>query len=62
MITEANLVEIGNESEIKRMIVSLRGKQVILDRDLAKLYQVEVAQMNRQVKRNMERFPIDFMF
>lgn len=62
MITEANLVEIGNEYEIKRMIVSLRGKQVILDRDLAKLYQVEVAQMNRQVKRNIERFPIDFMF
>lgn len=37
-------------------------KQVILDRYLAQLYQVEVSQMNRQVKRNIERFPDDFMF
>ena len=44
------------------MIVLLRGKQVILDRDLARLYNVEVSQMNRQVKRNIERFPEDFMF
>ena len=35
---------------------------MILDRDLAQLYQVEVSQMNRQVKRNIERFPDDFMF
>lgn len=34
----------------------------MLDRDLAQLYQVEVSQMNRQVKRNIERFPADFMF
>ena len=40
----------------------MRGKQVILDRDLAQLYGVEVSQMNRQVKRNIERFPEDFMF
>jgi hypothetical protein len=40
----------------------VRGKQVILDRDLAQLYGVEVSQMNRQVKRNIERFPEDFMF
>ncbi len=44
------------------MILTLRGAQVIMDRDLAKLYQVEVSQMNRQVKRNHERFPEDFMF
>lgn len=48
--------------EIGKLIVPLRGRQVILDRDLARLYQVEVAQMNRQVKRNIERFPEDFMF
>lgn len=48
--------------EIRKLIVYLRGTQVILDRDLARLYQVEVAQMNRQVKRNIERFPEDFMF
>ncbi|MBR3716870.1 MAG: ORF6N domain-containing protein [Bacteroidaceae bacterium] len=34
----------------------------MLDRDLATAYQVEVKQMNRQVKRNIERFPDDFMF
>ena len=57
-----DLIEICKESEIKNMIFTLRGAQVIMDRDLAKLYQVEVSQMNRQVKRNHERFPEDFMF
>lgn len=53
---------IEQEPRIDERIYSIRGKQVILDRDLALLYQVEVAQMNRQVKRNIERFPDDFMF
>ena len=53
--------EIG-KTKIEERIFSIRGKQVILDRDLAQLYQVEVSQMNRQVKRNIERFPEDFMF
>ena len=48
--------------DIEKLIVTLRGVQVLLDRDLAFLYQVEVKQMNRQVKRNIERFPEDFMF
>jgi len=48
--------------DIEKMIVTLRGVQVIIDRDLAFLYQEEVKQMNRQVKRNIERFPEDFMF
>lgn len=47
---------------IESKIVYLRGVQVILDRDLAPMYQVNVAQMNRQVKRNSKRFPEDFMF
>ncbi|MBE6250643.1 MAG: ORF6N domain-containing protein [Bacteroidales bacterium] len=51
-----------NKTSIEERIFSIRGKQVILDRDLARLYGVEVAQMNRQVKRNMERFPDDFLF
>ena len=51
-----------NKMSIEERIFSIRGKQVILDRDLAKLYEVDVAQMNRQVKRNIERFPDDFMF
>lgn len=47
---------------IQSKIYTCREQQVILDRDLAKLYSVEVSQMNRQVKRNIERFPDDFMF
>ena len=56
---EVQLVEV---SEIQRRIMSVRSIQVMLDRDLAALYGVEVKQLNRQVKRNIERFPADFMF
>ena len=48
--------------DVEKLIVTIRGIQVLIDRDLAYLYQVEVKQMNRQVKRNIERFPEDFMF
>lgn len=48
--------------KIEDRIFTVRGKQVILDRELAQLYGVDVSQMNRQVKRNIERFPEDFMF
>ena len=47
---------------IQNCIHIIRGEQVILDRDLARLYQVDTSQLNRQVKRNIERFPEDFMF
>ena len=47
---------------IKSKIHEIRGQKVMLDRDLAELYQVETKQLNRQVKRNIERFPEDFMF
>ena len=47
---------------IRSRILTIRGVQVMLDRDLAELYGVEVGQLNRQVKRNIERFPYDFMF
>ena len=43
-------------------ILSIRGKQVILDRDLARLYGVETRVLNQAVQRNIERFPEDFMF
>jgi hypothetical protein len=43
-------------------IVILRGEKVILDSDLAKLYGVPVKRLNEQVKRNVDRFPEDFMF
>lgn len=47
---------------IERKIVSLRGTPIILDRDLAALYEVETRALKQAVKRNIERFPIDFMF
>jgi len=48
--------------QIERVIVLIRGHKVMLDRDLAELYGVEVKQLKRQVKRNQDRFPADFMF
>jgi len=47
---------------IQSLIREIRGQRVILDFDLAKLYQVETRVLNQAVKRNMSRFPIDFMF
>ena len=47
---------------IKSRIFTIRGVQVILDRDLAMLYGVPAKRVNEQVKRNAERFPDDFMF
>ena len=48
--------------QIESLIITVRGKQVILDRDLARLYGVETKRLNQQVQRNIERFPEDFMF
>jgi hypothetical protein len=47
---------------IQNMIYEIRGQKVMLDSDLARLYQVETKYLNRTVKRNINRFPIDFMF
>ena len=47
---------------IENLILNIRGKQVMLDRDLARLYGVETRTLNQAVKRNIERFPEDFMF
>ena len=51
-----------NDLDIQDMIYEVRGQQVMLDFDLAKLYGYEVKKLNQQVKRNIERFPDDFMF
>jgi len=48
--------------QIQNMIYVIRGQRVMLDSDLAKLYGVETKRINEQVKRNLERFPGDFMF
>ena len=47
---------------IKSMIYKIRGYQVMLDADLAKIYQVETKVLNQAVKRNIDRFPPEFMF
>lgn len=54
--------EVTNKTKIEDMIYEIRGKQVMLDRDLAKLYQVETRTINQKVKRNIERFPENFCF
>ena len=51
-----------NVEDIKHRIFEVRGMRVMLDRDLAELYGVETRALNQAVKRNMERFPEDFMF
>ena len=48
--------------KIQKMIHEIRGQKVMLDRDLAQLYEVEIRVLNQAVKRNIERFPADFMF
>jgi len=50
------------QESIEGKILFIRGKKVMLDRDLATLYGVETSYLKRQVKRNIERFPEDFMF
>ena len=55
----------GNDSglmPIENLIHIVRGQQTMLDSDLAKLYGVETRALNQAVKRNIERFPEDFMF
>ena len=47
---------------IDRRILDVRGHRVLLDADLARLYGVEVKALNQAVRRNLERFPEDFMF
>ena len=47
---------------IQNLIYEIRGQKVMLDSDLAKLYQVETKVLNQAVKRNLKRFPPDFMF
>lgn len=50
-----------DSAPIEQVILLLRGQKVILDRDLAALYGVPTKSLNRAVKRNLDRFPADFM-
>ena len=61
-IAKADSAHLQPLENIENLIHVIRGKQVMLDRDLARLYGVEARALNQAVKRNMERFPEDFMF
>jgi ORF6N domain len=54
--------ELISEAAIEQRIFLIRGKKAMIDRDLAELYDVETKYLNRQVRRNKERFPEEFMF
>ncbi len=60
-MTSTNSELISNEI-IEKKIYIIRGKKVMLDKDLAQLYDVPTKRLKEQVKRNINRFPIDFMF
>ena len=57
-----NKLKIVNSEEIKKLIYTIRGKQVMLDSDVAMLYHYETKNVNKAMKRNIERFPEDFCF
>ena len=59
---KVHVVAVNDDNNIQALIKTIRGVQVILDRDVAGLYGVATGALNRQVKRNEERFPEDFMF
>ena len=61
-IAKADAAQLQPLENIENLIHVIRGKQVMLDRDLARLYGVETKRLNQQVQRNLERFPEDFMF
>ena len=56
------IIKIIPDDTIIRKIYNFRGQKVMLDKDLAELYAVETKVLNQAVKRNVERFPEDFMF
>ena len=58
----ANCDQLPETVDIQPLIRVIRGQHVMLDRDLSLLYKVETKRLNEQVKRNIERFPEDFMF
>lgn len=61
MVEDKDLIMDRNK-DIRNMIYTFRGKQVMVDRDLADLYQVQTKRLNEQVKRNLGRFPEEFCF
>ncbi len=60
-LVKTQLIVIPSERVVSKIFL-IRGKKVMLDKDLAELYGVETKSLNRAVRRNLERFPADFMF
>ena len=58
-MTKTNLISV---QRLQETIYLIRGEKVMLDRDLAELYQVQTKALNQAVRRNYDRFPSDFMF
>jgi hypothetical protein len=58
-MAKADLIPV---ERIEKAILLIRGQKVLLDRDLAELYEVPTKRLNEQVRRNLRRFPADFMF
>lgn len=61
-MTNDNAFVLVEDKQIQNLIYTIRGKQVMIDRDLAELYQVQTKRLNEQVKRNINRFPEEFCF
>ena len=59
---KANIISINPAEKIISKIYVIRGQKIMLDRDLADLYEIETRVLNQAVKRNIQRFPKDFMF
>ena len=57
-----NQLSLTTQEKIEQVIFLVRGKKIMIDRDLAALYGVKTFRLNEQVKRNIKRFPEDFMF
>lgn len=70
MEKEKNIISVNKElniqksetENIKNLIYTIRGKQVMIDSDVAMLYNYETKNINKAMKRNIERFPQDFCF
>lgn len=62
MVVKETAEVVINENTIKNLIYVIRGQQVMMDSDLAMLYQVETGNLNKAMKRNIKRFPEEFCF
>ena len=56
------MLNLAQPIQVQSLIYMIRGQKIILDSDLAFLYEVETKVLNQAVKRNLDRFPVDFMF